>query len=382
MADNDVSREDRQLPASERRLQRAREEGRVARSRDFGHFAVLGTALLATLLGGPAVAREAIAMVRSALRFGPVPELSPRGMADFFVAVGGAATLAVLPLVLALSVAAVLASVVPGGLVLSGKPLSIEASKINPVNGLRRIFSLRGAFDLGRLIVVALALAGIGGWFVAASLPEFVQLAVQPLAPAATSGAMLMAAGLAALVGVLAFVAAADLPFQWFRHRAELKMSYRELKQEAKESDGDPLLRARLRGRQREIAGRRMLAAVPTADVVVTNPTHFAVAIRYDEGAMGAPRVVAKGADLMAARIRELALGAGVPLVEAPPLARALHAHVAIDAEIPAALYSAVAQVLAYVYRLKSWTPGQGEPPVPPPAVEVPGELSASGGRL
>lgn len=383
MADNDASREDRQLPASERRLQRAREEGRVARSRDFGHFAVLGTALLVAALAGPVLGREAVTMVRSALRFGPVIDLTPDATGHLFARLGGDALVAFGPLMLALSMAAILASLVPGGLVLSSKPLSIDASRLSPLNGLRRIFSARGAFGLARLIVVALALAGIGSWFVARSLPEFAQLAVQPLGRGAADGAGLMAAGLVALVGVLALVAMADIPFQWFRHRAELKMSFRELKQESKESDGDPLLRARLRGRQREIASRRMLAAVPAADVVITNPTHFAVAIRYDETEMGAPRVVAKGADLMAARIRELALGAGVPTIEAPPLARALYAHVPVDAEIPAALYSAVAQVLAYVYRLRAWVPGRGEPPRPPEVLELPERFfpAPGGGR-
>jgi flagellar biosynthetic protein FlhB len=184
-----------------------------------------------------------------------------------------------------------------------------------------------------------------------------------------------MGAGLTTLLAVLAAVALVDLPFQWFRHRAELRMTHQEAKQEAKESDGDPMLRSRIRQRQREIASRRMLAAVPAADVVVTNPTHYAVAIRYDETKGGAPRVVAKGVDLVAGRIREIARAAGVPLVEAPPLARALYAHVELDREIPVALYNAVAQVLAYVYQLRRWVPGRGTAPSMPDEIEVPASL-------
>lgn len=191
-----------------------------------------------------------------------------------------------------------------------------------------------------------------------------------------------MAAGLVALVGVLAAVALVDVPFQWFRHRADLKMTHQEARQEAKESEGDPMLRGRMRARQREIAGRRMLVAVPTADVVITNPTHYAVAIRYDESAMGAPRVVAKGADLLAARIREIATQAGVPVLGAPPLARALYAHVEVDREIPAALYNAVAQVLAWVYQLRHATDPRARAPVAPAAIEVPpGMDPAPGGE-
>jgi flagellar biosynthetic protein FlhB len=375
MADNEASREDRQLPASERRLQKAREEGRVARSRDFGHFMVLGSALLAAVALGPSIARETIAMVRNGLRFERPPALSADRLPEMFASLGSEALVVVLTLAATLSVAAIAASMIPGGMVLSTKPLEMKPSKLSPRNGIKRVFSVRGAFDLARLIVVAVALFAIGAWFVATSLPEFAALAAGPVAGGLAGGASLMGMGLMALVAVLALVALADVPFQWFRHRADLKMSYQEVRREAKESEGDPMLRGRMRARQREIAGRRMLAAIPAADVVITNPSHYAVAIRYDESGMGAPRVVAKGADLMAARIREIAAQAGVPLFEAPPLARALYAHVEVDREIPAALYNAVAQVLAYVYQLRHWTPGRGLSPVAPRELDVPAGL-------
>lgn len=372
MADNDAGREDRQLPASERRLQKAREEGRVARSRDLSHFVIVGTGLLVALAMGPGLARATIALLHTSLRFDRSSALDGNRLPAWFGMLGGEALLAVLPVVAALAVAAVLATLVPGGLVLSGKPLQFNPGKLNPVNGLKRIFSLRGAVELLKLIVLAIALFSIGAWFVVTSLPEFAGLAVRPLAQGVAGGAGLMGAGLAALLGVLLLVSVFDVPFQWFRHRADLRMTRQEAKQEHKESEGDPMLRSRMRARQREIASRRMLAAVPSADVIVTNPTHYAVAIKYDDATMAAPRVVAKGADMMAARIRELAGQAGVPRVEAAPLARALYAHVEIDREIPAALYTAVAQVLAYVYQLRSWVPGRGRAPQAPGRVDVP----------
>lgn len=375
MADTEASREDRQLPASERRLQNARDEGRVARSRDLGHFVVLGCALLAAIGLGPGLAQASIAMVRDSLRFGRVEALSLQHLPGLLASLGADAALAALPLIGGLAIATVAATMIPGGIVLSGKPLSFDAAKLSPMNGLKRIFSLRGAVELAKLIVFALALSATGAWFVATSLPEFAGLAGRPLSQGLGQGAALLGAGLAALIGVLALIALVDVPFQWYRHRADLRMTFQEAKQEAKESQGDPAMRGRMRARQREAAAHRMLAAVPAADVVITNPTHFAVAIRYDEAAAGAPRVVAKGADLMAARIRELALQARVPLFEAPPLARALYAHVEVDREIPAVLYTAVAQVLAYVYQLRSWVPGRGRAPKAPQGIDMPADM-------
>lgn len=375
MADNDVSREDRQLPASQRRLQKAREEGRVARSRDFGHFAMLGGALLAATALGPALARAAVEMVGGALRFGRPEALAPERLPLLFATAGLDAFVSMLPVLGTLALAAIAASTVPGGIVLSGKPLAPRPSKLHPKNGLKRIFSVRGLVELLKLMVLAVALIAVGAWFVSASLPAFAELSTHPLARSLGSSVSMLGAGMAALLGVLALVALVDVPFQWFRHRADLRMTFQEAKQETKESDGDPLLRSRMRQRQREISSRRMLAAVPAADAVITNPTHYAVAIRYDESKGGAPRVVAKGADLLAGRIREIARAAGVPLVEAPPLARALHAHVELDHEIPVALYNAVAQVLAYVYQLRHWVPGRGAAPRMPEAFEVPDSL-------
>ena len=156
-------------------------------------------------------------------------------------------------------------------------------------------------------------------------------------------------------------------------------MTHQEAREEVRESEGDPMVKGKIRARQREVAMARMMQAVPQADVVVTNPTHFAVAIRYDESKMGAPRVIAKGADHLAARIREIAKASAVPLVEAPPLARALYARVDIDREIPETLYNAVAQVLAYVYQLRRWVPGRGPMPAAPDDLPIPAGLDPDG---
>jgi len=182
-------------------------------------------------------------------------------------------------------------------------------------------------------------------------------------------------AGLSLLLLLLAAFAVVDVPLQRYQHRTRLKMSRQELKQEHKESEGNVEVKSKVKARMREMANRRMLTAVPKADLVVMNPTHYAVALKYDEAKMGAPRVVAKGADLMAMRIRDTANGAHVPVLQAPVLARALYAHAEIDREIPAALFAAVAQVLAYVYQLRAAMQGQAAMPQELPALDVPAEL-------
>jgi flagellar biosynthetic protein FlhB len=178
-----------------------------------------------------------------------------------------------------------------------------------------------------------------------------------------------------AVVGSLALIALIDVPFQIWHYRSKLKMSREDLRREAKEQEGDPQVKAAIRSQQREMARKRMMAAVPTADVVVVNPTRYAVALRYDEGKMRAPRVVAKGMHLIAGRIRELAETHRVPVLQAPPLARALYRHAEIGDEVPAALYAAVAEVLAWVFQLRRYAQAGGPAPAAPVDIAVPAEL-------
>ncbi|MFN5881930.1 MAG: flagellar biosynthesis protein FlhB, partial [Burkholderiales bacterium] len=203
-------------------------------------------------------------------------------------------------------------------------------------------------------------------WIVADSLPRFAAYAGMPRPLALARAGEDLRLGLLWACAVVIVAAAVDGPLQVWRHRKDLMMTPAEAKQEYKETEGDPHIKGKIKERQRAMSRNRMLAAIPKANVVVTNPTHYAVALQYDEGGLGAPRVVAKGADLMAARIREIASEAGVPLLEAPPLARALYRHVELEQEIPATLYSAVAQVLAWVWQLEQFTRGRGVRPREP----------------
>jgi flagellar biosynthetic protein FlhB len=372
MADNETSKEDRQLAPSGRKLQEARKEGNVPRSRDIAHALVLGAALIGFAGFGPVAGNRALELVSTSLRFDRHQALDTSTLGQWLYAAGGAALWIVVPCALLLAVAAIAASMIPGGLVLSSKPLGFNFSRLNPAAGLSRIFSRDGLVDLGKLAVLAGALGAAAFWFASSNFDRSAALAAMPVSAALELTHSQITSGLGLLVALLAVVAMADVPLQWYRNRRGLRMTHQEVREEMRQTEGDPLMRGRLRARQREIARSRMLAAVPSADVIITNPSHYAVAVRYDEAGMGAPRVVAKGADHLAAKIREVAMDAGVPLFEAPPLARALYAHVEIDREIPAALYTAVAQVLAYVYQLRHFVPGRNPRPRAPDDLQVP----------
>jgi len=270
--------------------------------------------------------------------------------------------------------AGVVAAIVPGGLAWTTKPLSPKWNRLDPRQGLQRLFSRNHVVDSIKLAVMVSVLAAMAGAFVVWRFDQIVDMIRIPLAPALSRAGESMLLGALVMLSLLMLVAMFDVPMQFFRHRAELRMTVQEARQEHKESEGDPHLRARIRERQRSIGRARMMANVPSADVIITNPTHYAVALSYKDGQMRAPVVVAKGVDTVAMRIRELATAHGVPSVEVPPLARALYAHVALDAEVPEALYRAVAQVLAYVFHLKRHIPGM---PIPehPDATLVPSEL-------
>ncbi len=375
MADNDTSQEDRQLEPSAKKLQKARAEGQIARSRDLVHLAVLGCALAGFAMQGSTIGHAALDLLARGLRITRTQAMESTQMSAVLGQAASSALAIIVPCVAVLAVIAIAASVVPGGVGWTFKPLSPNFSRLSPAQGFARIFSRDNAIDLARLGLLAAALVAIAAWFVGTRFDQYSALGAVELPTAIDLTRTQLISGTGMLLTLLFFSALIDVPLQWWRHRVRLRMTHQEAREEAKDAEGDPMVKGRIRARQREMAMARMMSAVPRADVVVTNPTHFAVAIRYDETRMGAPRVVAKGADHLAAKIREVAKAAAVPLVEAPPLARALYARVEIDREIPEALYTAVAQVLAYVYQLRRWIPGRGAMPSLPPDLPIPAGL-------
>lgn len=369
------SSQDKNLPATGRKLQKAREDGQVPRSRDLSHLAVMGTGALALGLMMPSLLERLEMTLTRHLRF---DAQSVHSMADMGERLQGA-TLAglvtVLPLGLLILAAALLSAVALGGWVLSSKPITPDLSRLDPISGIKRIFSKEQVSELFKVGGITLFMLGLGGWYLWKSLPELQMLILQPSSASLKSVANWLMLGLGLLLLVVAVVAAIDVPLQKFLHASRMKMSHEELRQEGKETEGNPHVKGRLRQRQREIAQRNSVANVPRADFVVMNPTHYAVALKYDDKTMGAPHVVAKGADLLALHIRDLARAHEVPVLQSPVLARALYAHAELNQEVPASLYTAVAQVLAYVYRLRaalrSGTPFAAELPEP----QVPPEL-------
>ena len=327
----ETSKEDRQLPASEQRLRKAREEGNVPRSRDVAHLLVMGAGMGALALMGPSLADGMRRLMASTFAFDGQVRLYFLDALQPTLAHFGDLGWRTLAILLSVCAAAIAASTIPGGFNLSVKALGVKVSRINPASGLKRIFSLRNLVEFLKLSLLASLLGAIGSWYAMDRFPEFAALSHGSLVGSVGHAMALVVGGLGLSMLLLFVLALFDVPFQWFRHRADLRMTRDEVKREHRESEGDPQLKGQIRSRQREAARRRMLSAVPSADIVVVNPTHYAVAIRYDEAAGGAPRVVAKGLDELAMRIQAIARESGVPVLSAPPLARALYAHVELD---------------------------------------------------
>jgi flagellar biosynthetic protein FlhB len=279
---------------------------------------------------------------------------------------GGRSVWIILPILGATFFAALAAPLAIGGWNFSGKALAPQFSRINPISGFGRMFSSRALIELVKGLAKVLVVGIIGIVMLKSLTPQLMGLSSEPVGNAIGHAASLASYSLLILCMGLAIIAAIDVPFQLWNYAKELRMTRQEVREEYKESEGSPETRGRIREAQRALAQGRMMAEVPKADVVVTNPTHYAVALRYDEKKNRAPIVVAKGVDLVALRIRELAAEYGVPVLEAPPLARALHKAVELNREVPAALYITVAQVLTYVYQLRTARErGATPPPVP-----------------
>lgn len=367
--------QDRNLPATERKLRKAVDDGQVTRSRDLTHLAVLGVGALALLVLAPLMfGRLQLHMARQ-LSFDAAAMRSPGTMLDRLQDMAVWALIGCSVFAAIISVAVVLSNIAVGGWVNASKPLVPDFSRINPWSGFGRLFTKDKLAEVGKMLLIVGCLSAIGGLYLASSITQVAALVLQPSTAALDALGHWLTVGMGLLLLLMLCVAAIDVPLQKFLHKSRLKMSHQEFKQENKESEGNPHVKGRLRQRQRELSQSASVSAVPRADFVVMNPTHFAVAIRYDEATMHAPQVISKGADLIALRIRDLASSHAIPVLQAPMLARALYANAEIGHDIPERLYTAVAQVLAYVYRLRAALRGEAPMPGEPPQPDVPAEL-------
>ncbi len=371
----DSSAQDKNLPATAQRLKKARDDGQVPRSKDLSNLAVLGGGALVLMSLAPLGFAKLRAALQGQLRFDHQALLKPEMAAERLVHGFTQGLMLFLPMGVLMLVIVLGTAFISGSWALSTKPLVPDLGRLNPLKGVGRLFSKQQLVDTGRLTGVT-AVVGLVAWqFISSHVEQFGTLVMQPLESGLGQLGNWLMLGVGLLLLVVAVFAIIDFPMQRFLHKHRMRMSHQEVKQEHKESEGDPHMKGKRRARQREMAQRSSITAVPKADLVVMNPTHYAVAIRYDDASMNAPRVIAKGADLLAMKIRDVAKAHQVPVLQSPMLARALYAHAEIDDEIPSALYTAVAQVLAYVYQLKAALKGQGAMPGEMPAPMVPPEL-------
>jgi len=359
---------------SGRRIEQAREQGQVPHSRELGTFLVLMVAGATFWMMGGWLTEGVIAMARKGLspevRHMHEPALMLPRLADLSLD----AVLVFSPLLALLLLAAVLPPFFLNAWVFSVKALVPDLGRLSPLTGIARMFSWNSLMELGKAVLKASLVGGIAAMLIWKERDEIFGLLAQPLDAGLAHAGNLISYSFLILVAALVLVVAADVPFQLWQHFHKLKMTKEEVKQEMKEMMGDPHVKGRIRSLQMQAARKRMMAAVPQASVIVTNPTHFAVALSYQAG-MAAPKVVAKGQGAIALKIREVGAEHAVPLLEAPPLARALYKHAELDAEIPSALYNAVAEVLAYIYQLANWRQVGGAYPVQPSNLPVPPEL-------
>ncbi|MFO7808886.1 flagellar biosynthesis protein FlhB [Guyparkeria sp.] len=362
MAENENGQEKTEEPTA-KRLRDAREKGQVARSRELNSFLLtVGSAAVFLVFGGQMmlglaeVVRNSFIIERSDV-FDQAAMFSrlANAFADGFISF--------VPLFFATIVLAIAATMAVGGWNFSTQAMAPKLSKMNPISGLKRIFGVQALMELGKTFAKFTLIAAIGVAVFLAFEPEVLSLGLQPFDAALAHAGWLISWGFFAVSFGLLLVALVDVPFQIWNHNKQQRMTFQEVKDEHKDTEGRPEIKQRIRQTQMQMSQRRMMEAVPEADVVVTNPTHYAVALKYDAEGVGAPIVVAKGIDEMALNLRKIAASHGVEIFEAPPLARALYAHVEIDEVIPAALYTAVAQVLAYVYQLKEAARGAGQAP-------------------
>ena len=369
------SSQDKKLPATQRRLDQARRDGQVPRSRDLTHLAVVGTGAVVLLLLAPTAfgaLRDALA---GALHFNAAEATRPGAMGERLMHLGLLGIAACVGFAAVVMVASIAATLATGGWVASAKAITPDLTRLDPFAGIGRLFSKQQASTVLKLVLLSAILAGVGFVYVRGSMDTLARMVMMPAPAALPYFADWLVTGTALALLVLVATAIADVPLQGWLHRSRLRMSHEEVKQEHKESDGNPHVKGQQRKAARAILQRASITAVPRADFVVMNPTHFAVALRYDESDMAAPHVISKGSDLLAMKIRDIAKSHDIPVIQSPMLARALYAHAEIDQPIPSQLFTAVAQILAYVYRLKAAIAGRGAWPQTVPEPAVPAEL-------
>lgn len=357
------------------RREKAREEGQVPRSKELTSMLMLvvGWSLLAFV--GDSAARKLMRLLKHGLSFDRLMVLDPGVMVRHLCQMLTMGLTAILPLLLGLFLCGIVSPMLLGGLNISGKSLKVDIKRINPLSGLKRMFSMQTFSELVKsLLKVALVATACAAWIMKQKA-HLIQLVYEPLPYALYDSRYIISRCLLTVILALIPMVAYDILYQILSNLKKLKMTRQEIRDEMKQQDGDPHVKGKIKQMQRASARSRMMADVPKADVIVNNPTHYSVALSYKEGGMAAPTLLAKGAGEIALRIREQGELHRIPMLEAPPLARALYRHCEIGEQIPSELYGAVAEVLAWVYSLRRWRNGGGIAPKKPENLPVPAAL-------
>lgn len=370
----DQSGMDRTEQATPKRLQEAREQGQVPRSRDLNTLLLLLASSGGLLMFGEHLATGLATQMKTALSQTRDSVMDPNTLQPLFGDLLMHVLMTFAPFLLMLFMVAFFAPMALGGWNISAKALKPNLGKLNPIKGIGRIFSMRAPVEAAKAFGKFLIVATVSSILLYSMADELFMLGSESVKQGLAHMAAIIGWSFVGLSAVLILIAAVDVPFQLWEHANKLKMTKQQVKDERKQTEGSPEVKSKVRQVQRQLAQQRMMQDIPTADVVVTNPTHFAVALRYEQEGSGAPVVVALGADQVASEIRKVAAANDVPVIEAPPLARSLFYHCEIGQEIPAGLYVAVAQLLAYVYQLRTVQAGKAAPQQPD-AFPIPEEL-------
>lgn len=374
MAENDSGADKSEEPTA-KRMREARQKGQLPRSRELNTVAVTLGGVGALMIFGGSIGRAMIAVMQGSFSVSRETLLQPDAMAQMLLNAGLLALQATVPLLLVLLIVSVIGPVSLGGFLFSPGMMAPKFSRMNPASGLKRMFSMHALVELLKALGKFLVVLAVAMVVLAAYQDELLSIAKQPLELAIAHSIEVVGWCTLWMACGLILIALVDVPFQLWDNKQKLKMTKQEVRDEYKDSEGKPEVKGRIRQLQREMAERRMMQAVPDADVVITNPTHFAVALKYDPDKGTAPVLLAKGGDYLALRIREIARENQVMLLESPALARSVYYSTELDQEIPAGLYLAVAQVLAYVYQLRQYQAGRGKRPDPLRDLPIPPNL-------
>ena len=381
MAEDDDSSQEKTEEASSRKIEKAREEGQVPRSRELTTTAILLLASIGLYIFADFMGRKLIGLTRENFILSRAAIFDPNAMIAHLVAAIYDGLFSIAPLMAILLIASIVGPIALGGWNMSGKAMEPKLSRMDPMAGLKRMFAVKSLIELLKALGKVLVILGATVWLLKFYAQDMFRLVDENVGDAIVHSLEISIFATIALSATTILIAAIDVPLQIYEYNKKLKMSRQDQKDESKDTDGKPEVKGRIRQLQREMAQRRMMSNVPQADVIITNPEHFSVALKYDPETMDTPLMIAKGGDHTALKIREIANAHKIEIIQSPVLARAIYYTTEIDQEIPSGLFLAVAQVLAYVFQLRNYRKGKGDKPTYPRNINVPRDLryNASG---